>query len=85
MCGPYSLTAHIVENRPDCEGKLRLIACVEEPFLIRKVFAYVQAREDLAGLTARAPPMFEPRESELFRWTRGSGGVGGIVSWNGSA
>ena len=46
-----------IETCPDCGGKLRVIASVEEPALIRKILAHVQACEELAGVAARAPPV----------------------------
>jgi hypothetical protein len=42
------------------------LACVEEPSLIRKILAKVRAREELAGMAARAPPEVWHQESELF-------------------
>jgi hypothetical protein len=55
-----------IETCPDCGGQLRVVACVEEPDLIRKILAHVRAREELEGLAARAPPGVWPQESELF-------------------
>jgi ribosomal protein S27E len=40
-----------IETCPDCGGVLRVIACIEEPWLIRKIL-----RETLTGITARGPP-----------------------------
>lgn len=45
-----------IESCPDCGGKLRVIACIEEPALIAKILGHVQARDELAGTAARAPP-----------------------------
>ncbi len=55
-----------IETCPDCAGKLRVIACVEEPALIRKILAHVRAREALGGVAARAPPEAWLQKSELF-------------------
>jgi hypothetical protein len=55
-----------IETCPDCGGRLRVIACVEEPALIRKILTHVQAREKPAGVAARAPPEAGHQESELF-------------------
>jgi ribosomal protein S27E len=46
-----------IETCPDCGGQLRVIACVEEPALIAKILGHVRAREKLASLDARAPPV----------------------------
>jgi hypothetical protein len=45
-----------IETCPHCGGKLRVIACIEEPWLIRRILAHVQGRDDPAGATARGPP-----------------------------
>jgi hypothetical protein len=45
-----------IEACPDCGGKLRVIASVEEPGLIAKILGHVQAYEAAAGTDARAPP-----------------------------
>ena len=45
-----------IECCPDCGGKLRVIACIEEPWLIRKILGHVQNRDDQAGAAARGPP-----------------------------
>jgi len=47
---------------PECGGKLRVIACIEDPPLIAKILGHVQQREALNNLLARAPPGHqEPR------------------------
>ena len=45
-----------IETCPECSGKLRIITCIEEPQLIRKILGQVRKRETLAGIEARAPP-----------------------------
>jgi ribosomal protein S27E len=45
-----------IETCPDCGGKLRVIASIEDPPLIAKILGHVQRREALAGTTARGPP-----------------------------
>lgn len=42
---------------PDCGGKLRVIACIEDPPLIRKILEHVQCREALPDHVARGPPV----------------------------
>ena len=41
---------------PDCGGKLRVIACIEDPQLIAKILGHVRWREQLTGIEARGPP-----------------------------
>lgn len=45
-----------IETCLQCGGRLRLIACIEEPQLIRKILGQVRKRETLAGIEAQAPP-----------------------------
>jgi hypothetical protein len=45
-----------IETCPLCGGKLRVIACIEEPWLIRKILGHVQGRGEGAGPQARGPP-----------------------------
>ncbi len=46
-----------IETCPDCGGKLRVIACIEDPLLISKILGHVQRREAAATRQARAPPV----------------------------
>lgn len=41
---------------PECGGKLRVIAFIEDPPLIAKILGHVQQREALNNPLARAPP-----------------------------
>ena len=45
-----------IETCPDCGGKLRVIASIEDPPLIRHILAHVQRRQALLKRVARAPP-----------------------------
>ena len=45
-----------IETCPECGGKLRVIACIEEPSLIAKILGHVQRCEALFTNTPRAPP-----------------------------
>ena len=45
-----------IEICSDCGGKLRVIACIEDPLLIVKILGHVQRREAAATIQARAPP-----------------------------
>lgn len=50
---------------PDCGGKLRVIASVEEPSLIAKILAHLRIRDELEGPAARAPPAVGSQELKL--------------------
>jgi hypothetical protein len=52
-----------IETCPDCGGKLRVIACIEDPPLIAKILAHVQRREARFDSTPRAPPGLLPLPS----------------------
>lgn len=45
-----------IETCPGCGGKLRVIACIEDPQLICKILGHVHKRDELTGLEARGPP-----------------------------
>jgi hypothetical protein len=45
-----------IETCPECGGKLRVIACIEDPSLIRQILAHLQRHEALRNRVARAPP-----------------------------
>jgi hypothetical protein len=45
-----------IETCPNCGGTLRVIACIEEPALIRHILGYVRRRDRSLGIEARAPP-----------------------------
>jgi hypothetical protein len=45
-----------IETCPECGGKLRAIACIENPPLIRQILTYIQRRGALLKRVARAPP-----------------------------
>lgn len=45
-----------IESCPDCGGKLRVIASIEAPWLIRKILSHVRQRDDPADFDARGPP-----------------------------
>ena len=49
-----------IETCPECGGKLRVIACIEDPPLIAKILGHVSQREALIGNTPRSPPMLQP-------------------------
>jgi hypothetical protein len=41
---------------PDCGGTLRVMACIEDPPLIRQILTHIRRREALLKRGARAPP-----------------------------
>ena len=45
-----------IEACPECGGKLRVIACIEDPLLIRQILSHVQQRDGPADFDARGPP-----------------------------
>jgi hypothetical protein len=45
-----------IETCPDCGGRLRVIACIEEPQLIAKILGQVRARDEATSIEVRAPP-----------------------------
>jgi len=45
-----------IETCPECGGRLRVIACIEDPSLIRQILAHIQRHEALLQRVARAPP-----------------------------
>ena len=49
-----------IETCPECGGKLRVIACIEDPPLIAKILGHVRRREALIGNTPRSPPVLQP-------------------------
>jgi hypothetical protein len=46
-----------IESCPDCGGTLRVIACIEEPALIRKLLGHLQQLDDPGCSQARALPV----------------------------
>jgi hypothetical protein len=45
-----------IETYPECGGKLRDIACVEDPPPIAKILDHVRRRQASTGSAARGPP-----------------------------
>ena len=41
-----------IETCPRCGGKLRVIVCINDPQLIRKVLGHIRQRDTLAGIEA---------------------------------
>ena len=53
-----------IETCPDCGGKLRVIASIEEPWLIARILGHVRVRDEHTTTAARAPP---PLAAEQFK------------------
>jgi hypothetical protein len=53
-----SASIHLVdiETCLECGGKVRVIACIEDPPLIARILGHVRQRELLIDSTPRAPP-----------------------------
>jgi len=49
-----------IETCPECGGKLRVIACIEEPALIAQILTHVQRRAVLMASAPRGPPNSQP-------------------------
>jgi ribosomal protein S27E len=45
-----------IESCPECGGKLRVMACIEDPQLIARILGHVQDRDDRSAAAARGPP-----------------------------
>jgi hypothetical protein len=45
-----------IETCPDCGGRLRVIACIEEPQLIARILGHVRARDEAISIEVRARP-----------------------------
>jgi len=48
-----------IETCLECGGKLRVIACIEDPPLIATILEHVRWREALIGNTPRSPPVLQ--------------------------
>jgi hypothetical protein len=46
-----------IETCPKCGGKLRVIACIEDPDVIAKILEHVRASEPAESTRSRAPPL----------------------------
>jgi hypothetical protein len=55
-----------IETCPDCGGKLRVIACIEEPWLIARILGQVQERLETDHQPARAPPGHQEQTFNLM-------------------
>ncbi len=58
-----------IQTCPQCGGKLRIIACIEDPPLIAKILGHVGSREATVDAEARAPPATEAEVAHVFKGT----------------
>jgi hypothetical protein len=49
-----------IKTCPQCGGKLRVIASIEDPPLMAKIPGHVRRCEALVGNTPRSPPVLQP-------------------------
>ena len=47
----------IVETCPKCGGKLRVIACIENPDVIATILEHIRVRKAATTANPRAPPL----------------------------
>jgi hypothetical protein len=65
-----------IETCPECGGRLRVIACVEDPPLIAKILSHIRRREALFDSTPRAPPGSLPLPNLTPRaWAQAQGSL----------
>lgn len=62
-----------IESGPKCGGKVRVIACIEEPALIRKILDHVRQPAGMANTEARGPPGVRPVGDVCDDWDAGQG------------
>ena len=46
-----------IETCPKCGGKLRVIACIEDPDIIAKILEHIRTRDESQPSQPRAPPL----------------------------
>ena len=46
-----------IETCPKCGGKLRVIACIEDPDIIATILEHIRGREETQPSQPRAPPL----------------------------
>jgi hypothetical protein len=71
---PYSITTAErlkrvfginIETCPACGGALRIIACIEDPAVIKKILTHLDAK-DASTAPVRLPPSRGPPQAGLF-------------------
>lgn len=46
-----------IETCPRCGGKIRVVACIEDPDVIAKILDHIRARDEAEPSQPRAPPL----------------------------
>jgi hypothetical protein len=54
-----------IETCPACGGALRIIACIEDPTVIKKILTHL-ATKDACAEPSRLPPSRAPPQAGLF-------------------
>ena len=54
-----------IETCPACGGTLRIIACIEDPAVIKKILTHLNAKDPSAA-PSRLPPCRAPPQAGLF-------------------
>ncbi|MCP5345329.1 MAG: hypothetical protein R3F41_05055 [Gammaproteobacteria bacterium] len=57
-----------IETCEKCQGPVRIVACVEDPAMIRQILEYVRKREAIDS-QAQLPPERAPPQLCLFKET----------------
>ncbi len=55
-----------IETCPKCGGKLCVIACIEDPDVIKKILEDIRSREETTPAEPRTPPIRTPARDRLF-------------------
>ena len=62
-----------IESCPQCGGKLRVIACIEDPLVIRQILNHVNGIDTRSNRAARGPPKLHRGEHKLVSYLGRSG------------
>jgi hypothetical protein len=54
-----------METCPTCGGALRIIACIEDPVVIKKILTHLDSK-DTSAAPSRLPPARAPPPASLF-------------------
>ncbi len=54
-----------IELCKGCGGPVKIIACIEDPLVIKKILTHLD-RKDAGGATGRLPPSRAPPQARLF-------------------
>ncbi len=54
-----------IETCKSCGGTVKIIACIEDPLVIKKILTHLE-RKDACGAARRLPPCRAPPQANLF-------------------